>query len=188
MMLLTANEKGHPPTAKEKILHAAHHLFYACGIKATGIDRIIEASQVTKVTFYRHFPSKNTLILSYLEYRHRLWIEWFSKELAAHPGRCAEALAATLYRWFSEADFRGCAFINATAESGELIDDIKRITRNHKQEMMEIISRQFALSDSDDIESLALLIDGAIVQAQMGRDPLQVTTRLRHTAGLILSA
>lgn len=188
-MMLRIKENGKAATAKEKILLAAHHLFYTCGIKATGIDKIIAASQVTKVTFYRHFPSKNSLIISYLDYRHSLWIAWFSQTLQAQAGSCstgAEALAATLQCWFTDADFRGCAFINATAESGELLDEIKELTCHHKREMMDIIRGQFALTDTDVVESLALLIDGAIVHAQMGRESGQVTALLRKTASVIM--
>ncbi|MBC8948429.1 hypothetical protein Xets_01100 [Xenorhabdus sp. TS4] len=67
--------------ARERILKTAHMLFYRDGIRATGIDRIIKESEVTKVTFYRHFPSKNDLILAFLDYRHELWIQWFKKSL-----------------------------------------------------------------------------------------------------------
>ena len=60
--------------ASERILLTAHDLFYREGIRATGIDRVIAESGVTKVTFYRHFPSKNELILAFLAYRHERWM------------------------------------------------------------------------------------------------------------------
>jgi len=177
-------------SAKEKILRAAHDLFYADGIKATGIDKIIAASGVTKVTFYRHFPSKNQLILSYLDYRHALWMGWFtaalSARLAAGDSR-EQALAAALCDWFSDADFRGCAFINATAESGELLEDVKAITRRHKDEMRAVISQQLHIDDEDKLDALVLIIDGAIVQAQIGKDPLRVTALLRNSLAPMLT-
>ena len=64
--------------ARQRILLTAHDLFYQEGIRATGIDRIIKESGVTKVTFYRHFPSKNDLITAFLAYRHQQWLTWFS--------------------------------------------------------------------------------------------------------------
>jgi len=177
-------------SAKEKILHAAHDLFYADGIKATGIDKIIATSGVTKVTFYRHFPSKNQLILSYLDHRHALWMAWFtgalSARLAAGDSR-EQALAATLCDWFSDADFRGCAFINATAEAGELLEDIKAITRSHKAEMMAAVGHQLDIDDADTLEMAGMLIDGAIVHAQMGRDPRQITRLLQTSLTPLLA-
>ncbi|WP_394700542.1 TetR/AcrR family transcriptional regulator [Thiomicrorhabdus sp.] len=64
--------------ARERILLTAHDLFYREGIRATGIDRLIREAGVTKVTFYRHFPSKNDLILAFLHYRHQRWMDWFA--------------------------------------------------------------------------------------------------------------
>jgi len=61
-----------PP--RERILVAAHALFYGEGIRATGVDKIIERSSVSKVTFYRQYASKDDLIRAYLDYRHKKWI------------------------------------------------------------------------------------------------------------------
>ena len=61
------------PSARDRILRTAHDLFYRDGIRATGIDRVIAESGVAKLTFYRHFPSKNDLIRAYLDYRHQRW-------------------------------------------------------------------------------------------------------------------
>src|ERR1700761_9011750 len=74
------------PAARDRILLTAHDLFYGEGIRATGIDRVIAASGVTKVTFYRHFPSKNDLILAYLDLRHGRWMDWFNGALERHGG------------------------------------------------------------------------------------------------------
>ncbi len=71
-------------SARDRILQTAHDLFYRDGIRATGIDRIIAEAQVTKVTFYRHFPSKNALVGAYLDYRHALWMGWFADALHRH--------------------------------------------------------------------------------------------------------
>ena len=70
---------------RERILHTAHALFYREGIRATGIDRIIGEAHVTKVTFYRQFPSKHDLVAAYLEHRHALWMQWFKGALADAP-------------------------------------------------------------------------------------------------------
>lgn len=166
--------------ARERILATAHDLFYGDGIRATGIDRLIAASGVTKVTFYRHFPSKNDLIRSYLDYRHRLWIDWFRDALARHGSARigAMALLPTLKEWWSDARFRGCAFINASVELGTSSDEVLEVSRVHKEEMIEAISstlppgrRRRALA-----QSLALAVDGAVVHVQLGMDAEQVSS------------
>jgi AcrR family transcriptional regulator len=162
-------------SVREKIVLTAHELFYSTGFKATGVDTIIRQAHVTKVTFYRHFPSKNLLILAYLHYRHEIWIDWFETALRLNvdKGRTAsDALAATLHAWFVMPSFHGCAFINASAEakSEEVENEIKEICRSHKLETKEKIAALTAISDEQRLNEIMLLIDGAIIHAQMGMD------------------
>lgn len=176
-----------PP--RERILVAAHALFYREGIRASGIDKIIEQSSVSKVTFYRQYPSKDDLILAYLNYRHEMWISWFQTSLAqaTDSGSSAvEALIATLRVWFSRPDFRGCAFLNAAAELGSSAPEILRTVRRHKQEMSSVLDNIF----SDDAVSagsrLSLMIDGAIVHAQMGQAVDEVLENLKASVEGVL--
>ena len=99
-------------SARDRILRAAHDLFYRDGVRATGIDRVIAESGVAKLTFYRHFPSKNDLIRAYLDYRHRRWMAWFSDALARHGGG-ADAIVVAVGEWLRDPGYRGCAFINS---------------------------------------------------------------------------
>ncbi|WP_315126765.1 TetR/AcrR family transcriptional regulator [Comamonas antarctica] len=157
---------------RERILVAAHALFYREGIRATGIDRIIEQSSVSKVTFYRQYASKDALIRAYLDYRHGQWISWFESSLAQATSEglpATEALVATLRAWFSSPDFRGCAFLNASAELGSSDPEILEVVRRHKQDMAAVLERLFAADTVSAGRRLALLIDGAIVHAQMGQ-------------------
>ena len=165
--------------ARERILVTAHDLFYREGIRATGIDRIIAESGVTKVTFYRHFPSKNDLILEYLEYRHRQWMEWFTDALQRH-GESAEAILPVLSEWFSSKKYRGCAFINAVGELGEALPEVIKIARRHKQEMTDVIDELIPLSKAGRsiAEAVAVAVDGAIVRAQFDQAPGPALTAL----------
>jgi AcrR family transcriptional regulator len=164
--------------ARERILLTAHDLFYADGIRATGIDRVIAASAVTKVTFYRHFPSKDDLVRAFLDHRHARWTAWFVDALGrrgAHE-RSGDAqalllLADVMAEWFTDPVFRGCAFINAVAEVGGSVEGAAERARDHKREMVEVIAdllpttlpQRMALA-----QAAAIGIDGAIVKAQMG--------------------
>ncbi len=159
-----------PP--RERILVAAHALFYQEGIRATGVDRIIEQACVSKVTFYRQYPSKDELIRAYLDYRHGMWMSWFETSLRHALGQgesAAQALSTTLRGWFSRADFRGCAFLNAAAELGSSDPKILKVVRQHKQEMASVLDSLLTGDATPVGPELSLVIDGAIVHAQMGQ-------------------
>lgn len=160
-----------PTNARDRILHTAHRLFYAHGIRATGIDKVIAEAGVTKVTFYRHFPSKNELILAYLALRHELWMNWFTITLAAH-GHTVAALAPTLKAWFEDKGFRGCAFINVVNEMAEELPAVREISRSHKDDMTQVIASLLPPSRQRKAtaRALAVAVDGAIVHAQMSPD------------------
>lgn len=171
---MQANKTRLPPAlpARERILLTAHDLFYRDGIRATGIDRVIAESGVTKVTFYRHFPSKNDLIREFLEYRHRRWMEWFVDALKRH-GEAPDALIPALGEWFNDENFRGCAFINSVGELGGVLPEVVEISRRHKQDMTEAIASLLPPSRhrTADAQAVAVAVDGAIIRAQFDHAP-----------------
>lgn len=171
-------------SVRDKILLTAHDLFYSNGFRATGVDTLIKEAKVTKVTFYRHFPSKSLLILAYLHYRHEIWINWFESTLRRHldEGEIAsDAISATLYEWFVSPEFHGCAFINASAEakSEDIESEIKAICRDHKIETKNMIASLTKIADERVVNEIMLLIDGAIIHAQMGTDSETVINVLK---------
>ena len=163
----------------DRILVKAHDLFYRDGIRATGIDRIIAESGVSKKTFYRYYPSKNDLILKFLEYRHRNWMRWFEEALERH-GRTDEAIVPALEEWFRSETYRGCAFINAAVELGTTFPEAVELSRRHKADMTEIIRRVLPHSPTtaDDARALAIAVDGAIVGVQFGVPAAEVLMSL----------
>ncbi|WP_047249581.1 TetR/AcrR family transcriptional regulator [Chromobacterium subtsugae] len=158
--------------ARERILATAHRLFYREGLRATGIDRLIAESGVSKVTFYRHFPSKHDLIQAYLEQRHQQWMAGFRAALALHAADGAMALAQALREWFASDDFRGCAFINGVGEMPAEAE-LAEAARRHKSEMRDAIAALLpARPDPAGLANmLALAADGAIVRAQIDGRP-----------------
>ena len=160
------------PTARARILHSAHDLFYREGIRATGVDRIIAESGVAKLTFYRHFPSKNDLIVAYLEYRHQRWMGWFADALARHGGG-AGAIVPAVAEWFRDPHYRGCAFINTVGELGATLPAVVEITRRHKDEATEVLAGVLPASRQrmELAQAIAMAIDGAIVRAQFDLAP-----------------
>lgn len=158
--------------ARERILTTAHNLFYLYGIRATGIDRIIAESGVTKVTFYRHFPSKNDLVRAFLEYRHQRWLTWFTDAIERY-GQDVYAIEPALSEWFQKEEFRGCAFINTVVEMAHDLPDVVEIAHRHKNDMVTIISQLLPPSANREELSIAIAvaIDGAIVRAQFDTTP-----------------
>lgn len=187
---MTANDSTTPmPGARERILITAHDLFYREGIRATGIDRVIAESGVAKLTFYRHFPSKNELVLAFLDYRHARWMAWFEDALARRGGT-PQALVPALKEWFSGEGFRGCAFINSVGELGATLPGVNEITRRHKADMTRAIarllppSRQRRLLATD----LATAVDGAIIRAQFDGDPGPALRSLQRICRSLLAS
>src|SRR6478736_1692930 len=106
--------------AREKILATAFRLFYAQGFRAAGIDTIIAESGVAKATFYKYFPSKDDLILTYLDKVDGVWTGQLHAAAASAGENPADQLVGlfdALYSSCQREGYRGCAFINAAAES-----------------------------------------------------------------------
>ena len=114
---------GRTPTstseARQRILETADRLFYADGIRAVGIDRVIAEAGVAKATLYAHFPSKDDLILAVLHHREAAVVAFFAEATTRYRKRTTDplrAFCAALKEWFRSPGFRGCAFQNAAVE------------------------------------------------------------------------
>ncbi|MES1976795.1 MAG: TetR/AcrR family transcriptional regulator [Pseudomonadota bacterium] len=156
-------------SARDRIMVTAHDLFYADGIRATGVDRIIAESGVAKLTFYRHFPSKDELVMAYLNYRHERWMAWFVDALGRHgatAGGGLQPLVKTMQEWFENPVFRGCAFINVVAEMGGSQPGMVALAQAHKDDMLRVIEGLLPERDAAIASAAALAVDGAIVRAQ----------------------
>lgn len=117
-------------SARERILAAADRLFYNHGIQAVGIQKVLEESQVTRVTLYRHFPSKDDLILAYLEQRGQRARAAVQAIVDSHPGDPCGALRAWAVAFTEDGqvdEYRGCTFVNAAAEYGQPDHPVRRM-------------------------------------------------------------
>jgi len=170
-----------PP--RDRILATALSLFYRDGIRATGVDRLIAESGVAKLTFYRHFPSKEALVMAFLEQRHQRWLAWFTEALERLGGgkkpRDLRVLADVLAEWFEREEFRGCAFINTTVEVAQSLPEALPLCHSHKADMAATIGRWLDRGGRTLADAAALAFDGAIVQAQMALDEEGRTAVLR---------
>jgi AcrR family transcriptional regulator len=160
--------------ARERIVETAERLFYAEGLRAVGIDRIVAEAEVAKMTLYNHFASKDELILAVLKYREEQIDEFFrsaiERGVASGKDRL-RAFFAALKKWFDSPGFRGCSFINATVELADPKHPASRFAAQHKcrfREMLEEIVTETAGPKAVAlVAAISLLVEGAIVTAVM---------------------
>jgi AcrR family transcriptional regulator len=163
---------------KDHLVETALRLFYENGFHATGIDTILAESGVAKMTLYKHFKSKDDLIVAALELRDRRWMEWFTDELKRRGRSPKQRLLAVfdlLGEWFTQPEFRGCMFINAASEYCGLDQRIGEIAARHKRivrEEIRTLAREAGARNAAALaDQLALLVEGAIVMALMEKTP-----------------
>lgn len=158
---------------REHLVETARRLFYRDGFHATGIDAILAEAGVAKMTLYKHFKSKEELILAALERQDewfRTWIAAGVERRAKQPADRLLALFDTLEEWFRSEAFCGCAFIKAAGEFPSLEDPIHQIAMTHQQMVHSYIRGLAADAGARDPDTLAcqlcLLLQGAIIAAQ----------------------
>jgi AcrR family transcriptional regulator len=107
---------------RERILETSYELFSQRGIRAVGVDELIERAGVAKASLYRHFPSKDDLVVAFLERREQHWTNgWVEKEArrrASSPEKQLLAIFDAFDEWFHREDFEACSFINVMLELG----------------------------------------------------------------------
>ncbi len=164
---------------RTKILETASRLFYEQGYHLTGINQVIAAAGVAKASFYYHFSSKEDLCIAYLEKRHQDWFSWLREEVerSEEPLERLLGLFTFLELWLANSDFRGCAFLNITAEFPSPDNRIRLLVVNHKDALQAYIAQ---LVDSLDIPAIEhnldylvnaiyLLFEGTICKCKMYR-------------------
>jgi AcrR family transcriptional regulator len=164
--------------ARERILEAADRLFYREGIRAVGIDTIIAEAGVAKMTLYAHFKSKDELIAAYLLRRDAMLRAWFARSVEQHAQKSGDwlaALFAALGEWFASPDFRGCAFINATAELPDPTHPGRLAVAEHNRQftafVVEVLRKARVKNPEEAVLGVGLVIDGAIVSAACANAP-----------------
>lgn len=126
---MTKANKQLKGSAYDRILSVATELFYKQGYRATGINEIIDKSGVAKATFYNHFPSKDDLCGASLKWLMANEISYIEHAISDAKGPLNRFLAAitSLKPWAESTKFRGCAFMNISAEIPEANDPLRKI-------------------------------------------------------------
>ncbi|AEC20826.1 transcriptional regulator [Pusillimonas sp. T7-7] len=171
-----ARPTGSTSSARLRILSCASNLFYRKGINHVGVNEIIDASGVAKMTLYHHFKSKNDIIAATLDTRRAQRLEGIQAAMAQARTPRHQILAAFDYlaEIIEDSTFRGCAFINATVELAEPAHPASLISTQHKQRMIGEFERVAEQAGWHNPRRFALqcqlLWDGAIAAAQINYD------------------
>jgi AcrR family transcriptional regulator len=189
MKTKTLPPAAEPGSARRRLIDTATRLFYAEGIRAVGIDRIIAEAEVAKATFYNHFPSKDDLVLAYIEDQDRIGRE----AVAAFPKQAPrKMLAAVLGRISSSGmagDFRGCPFLNAAAEYPDPQSRVRKAI-DARREWYHGVLQQLLVADGDPTPSvtaslLVALSDGLLEIAYLD-DPKSVPVLIKEAIARLL--
>ncbi|AKT40116.1 TetR/AcrR family transcriptional regulator [Chondromyces crocatus] len=180
--------------ASDRVLHTAANLFYERGIHAVGVDTVVSASSVAKMTLYKHFPSKDVLVAAALEEQGTRWRAWFTEAIEGEATTAEARLLAmfdVLGHWFASTSFHGDPTLNAAVELRGTDHPAWEVVRAHQAWLRDFIRALVVEADLDEPEctsdAVHLLVEGAIVGAQVG-----VTARpaeaARCAAGVIVAA
>ncbi len=188
-------------SGRERILDAAYPLFSRSGIRAVGVDTIVEAAGVAKMTLYRNFPSKDDLALAFLELREERWTRaWLWNEVSQRADSPAERLLAifdVFSDWFGRVDFEGCTFINVLLEQDDADDPVRAASVKHLANIRGLIQELAGEAGIEDVDAFSrqwhILMKGSIVAAgegdrDAGRRARELGTLLLERRGVLASA
>lgn len=187
-----SSEDAVAPTARQRILDNAYELFSRRGIRAVGIEEVIATADVAKATLYRHFPSKDELVLAFLEQRELRWTRQLVEAGANERGTTAEerllAIFDVFHDWFQQDDYEGCSFVNVLLETADRDHPVGAASVHYLENIRTIVRELAAEAELRDAEAFALslhiLMKGAIVQAAEG--DRQAAQRAKAMAKLLL--
>ncbi len=170
--------------ARERLVDTATRLFYREGLHTVGVDRLVAEASITRATFYRHFPSKDDLVVAYLD---RVDCDLREAVTAAAtgaaPAEAVEALVGLIGRTVCSANFRGCHFINASAEYPDPAHSVRQAVERHRRWFRTTVTELARAAGHPDPDyagqALSILHDGALVCGELD-DPQTISSALER--------
>jgi AcrR family transcriptional regulator len=165
-----------PRTGRERLIAAAVELFYRRGFGAVGIDQVIASAGVTKTTFYKHFESKDDLMVAAVqrrdEWESQAWDRAVRKLAGDDPVKQLRAMLDVMDLWFNDPDFSGCMFLNTAIEFPNPHDPVhqaaaayKRRVRDHWRDLARAAGADATCAETF-ADCFTALIEGALVLRQ----------------------
>jgi AcrR family transcriptional regulator len=170
-MPATVDERRSTSHARRRVLDTATRLFYAEGVHAVGVDRIIAEAGVAKATFYNHFPSKDELVRAYIEEQDQLG----RQAVARLPDQSSREKVFAIFRRIAEAarepGYRGCPFLNAAAEYPDPASTVRKAVDDHRRWNRDLLRDLLAADGHPDpartADILVVLGDGLLVSGDL---------------------
>ena len=157
------------PSARDRILDAADRLFYERGIGAVGVDLVVAESGAAKQTLYNHFDSKDALVAAYLERRSHRALEDGRRRVDETDGADARERVGVLFADVGrtgDGAYRGCPFINATAEYPDPTHPVRVVVADHRERFADLVATALGdRRDEDLVRAVVELHDGTMVAA-----------------------
>ena len=193
---MTWDDVGGVPgsAARHRILEAADELFARRGIRAVGIDELTVEANVSKATLYRHFASKEEIVLAFLQRREQQWTREFVEEEARRRGSTPRERLLAIFdvfdEWFHRDDFEGCSFVNVLLETPERTSAVRAASAAHLEYIRSVVGRlavEAGMTEEAGAEfahTWHILMKGSIVSA--GEGDVLAARRARSVGVLVL--
>jgi AcrR family transcriptional regulator len=189
-----ADDKSQAPASvapRERLLRTAHQLFRRNSLNTVGVDRIVAEADVAKTTLYRHFPSKDDLVVSVLRHHEDVWTKgWLEQEVGRRgttPGTRLLGLFDAFDEWFRRDDYEGCLFARALLETRDPASPVRSAATTGLENVRALIrslAEDAGVADPDVFAlQIQMLLLGAIVAAMSGQ--LEAARHAREVARLL---
>jgi AcrR family transcriptional regulator len=122
---------------RERILEVADRLFYADGVRATGTEKIMAVAEVAKATFYRHFKSKDALVLAYLDHRDRALWDYLARPTP--PKDLRDALIK-FEQLVNRPEITSCPFLRVASEYPDIAHPFHQRAIEHQNKILEYLT------------------------------------------------
>jgi AcrR family transcriptional regulator len=180
---------------RERILETASALFYRRGVRAVGVDLVVEEAGVAKTSLYRHFRTKDDLIAAFLHREDEDFWQCWDNITQRHPSDAEAELEGQL-KWIGERvnrpNYRGCPQLNVAAEFPDLDHPARAVATAHKKELrrrLRNLAERLRAKRPDELAAqLSLLINGAFVSSQIFSADEATPVLLATSRALIASA
>jgi AcrR family transcriptional regulator len=177
---------------RERTMRAAYELFSRGGTRTVGVDAVVARAAVAKMTLYRHFPSKEDLVLAFLERREQLWTrEWLAAEVVRRESVPAARLLAifdVFSDWFQTPEFEGCTFIQVLLEYTDVTNPVRVATVANLENIrgfLRELAEDAGIADTDSFaRQWHILMKGSIISALEGDS--QAAMRAKEMGTLVL--
>jgi AcrR family transcriptional regulator len=184
-----------PPAVptRQRLINAAKARFYREGFRNVGIDAILDDVGITKTAFYKHFESKDDLMVAVLQDLDRFFLQTFRDMVRDHGGPSAagqlRAILEVVQMVIADPTFHGCIFIHAVMEFPLAHDPANKAAVRHKRAIEDLIYELAERAGADDpkamAEELCMLIEGAYITRSVTRDPATINVARRIAEQII---